>query len=106
MFLLVFYRLGNAPYYLIKPVLEKYNPEHLFRIEDYNPDLISDDDELWETHCKSEFKDKFPGEDESWRELYIRLKYEREMKLKSITAHIKITAEKATPSTISNTYFI
>lgn len=28
---------GNAPYYLIKPVLEKCNPDQLFRLEDYNP---------------------------------------------------------------------
>jgi hypothetical protein len=83
---------------LIKPVLQKCNPMHLFRMEDYNPDLVTEDDELWEVHCKSDFKGKYPSEDESWRELYIRLKYERERKLESITKHIeRRTKEKAEP---------
>lgn len=60
-------------------------------------DLVTEDDELWEAHSRQEFKDKKPGEDETWRELFIRLKYEREVKLKSITAHINRKSQKAAP---------
>lgn len=63
-------------------------------------DLVTEDDELWEAHSRQEFKDKKPGEDETWRELFIRLKYEREVKLKSITAHINRKSQKAAPGSI------
>lgn len=66
-------------------------------------DLVTEDDELWEGHCKQEFKGKKPGEDETWRELFIRLKYERELKLKSITAHINRKSQKATPGRLQTT---
>jgi len=98
--------LGNVPYFLIKPVLEKCNPDQLFRLEDFNPELVAEDDELWETHCQAEFKNKKPGEDESWRELYIRLKYERELKLKHITAHINRNQQKAQPVRTTKLAFV
>lgn len=98
--------LGNAPYYLIKPVLEKCNPDQLFKLEDFNPELVSEDDELWELHCKQEFKGKIPEEDESWRELFVRLKYEREVKLKSITANIHRKSQKAAPVRTTKLAFV
>ena len=33
---------GNAPYDLLKPILERGKPEDIMRIEDYNPRLIED----------------------------------------------------------------
>ena len=69
-------------------------------------ELVDDDDELWETHCIQEFKNKKPSEEETWRELYIRLKYERELKLKSITAHINRNQQKQTPGNNQKTVCI
>ena len=62
-----------------------------------NQELVTEDDELWAAHSKQEFKGKKPDEDETWRELFIRLKYEREVKLKSITANINRKSQKAAP---------
>ncbi|RWS11045.1 transcription elongation factor B polypeptide 3-like protein [Dinothrombium tinctorium] len=89
--------MGCVPYYLIKPVLKKCTPEQLFRLEDYNPTLVEEDDELWFDHCQSEFRDQTPDEFESWRELYIRCQIERESKLKKITGNIKKSMSKSLP---------
>jgi hypothetical protein len=33
--------------------------------------LVEDSDELWEIHCKTDFKQYTPDELENWRELYL-----------------------------------
>lgn len=45
-------------------------------------------DHLWGKHCKREFKDSRLLEYESWKEMYIRLSEEREMKLQRLTKSI------------------
>ncbi|XP_023230064.1 transcription elongation factor B polypeptide 3-like [Centruroides sculpturatus] len=87
---------GGVPYFLLKPVLQRCNPIQLYSLEDYNPDLLEDTDELWEIHCKREFRNTEPDEDETWRELYLRKYDERESKLKSVTANISASMAKAT----------
>jgi transcription elongation factor B polypeptide 3 len=89
--------VGDAPYYLIKPVLRKCDPVQLMRVEDLNPVLLEDTDELWAEHCSREFKGKEPEEDESWREFYFRAKDERTQRLQSITRNIKASKDKAAP---------
>ena len=55
---------------LLLPVLEKCTASQLERIEQYNPDLVLESDEMWKNHVQREFKDAEPEEFESWRELY------------------------------------
>ncbi|XP_067138504.1 transcription elongation factor B polypeptide 3 [Centruroides vittatus] len=86
---------GGVPYFLLKPVLQRCNPIQLYSLEDYNPDLLEDTDELWEIHCKREFRNTEPDEDETWRELYLRKYDERESKLRSVTANISASMAKA-----------
>lgn len=45
-------------------------------------------DHLWGRHCQREFKDSKLQEYESWKEMYIRLSEEREMKLQRLTKSI------------------
>lgn len=45
-------------------------------------------DHLWGKHCKREFKDSRLLEYESWKEMYIRLSEEREIKLQRLTKSI------------------
>ncbi|XP_053213891.1 transcription elongation factor B polypeptide 3-like [Panonychus citri] len=86
--------LGDAPYWLIKPVLEKCSSNQLFILEDYNPRLTEDDDELWKWHCEKEFRDWKRQEDETWRDLFVRAEQERKRKLEQITRSIDLK-EKA-----------
>lgn len=91
--------VGGIPYYILKPVLRLATPEQLFKIEQYNPKLAEDTDELWEYHCNKHFK-KYCStrrEEELWRELYIRCIEEREARLKGLTEGIKKKIEQAQP---------
>ncbi|XP_076361803.1 uncharacterized protein LOC143252880 isoform X2 [Tachypleus tridentatus] len=88
---------GGVPYELLKPVLERCSPTQLYMLEDYNPYLLENTDELWEVHCKRDFRGRNPDEEETWRELYLRLFDEREAKLKRITANISKTMSKYIP---------
>lgn len=89
--------MGDTPYTLLKPVLEKCTPNQLFTIEKYNPHFLYDTNELWEIHCKRDYKLLSPLEHETWRDVYLRGFDEREEKLKHITANISASMLKATP---------
>lgn len=89
--------MGDTPYKLLKPVLEKCTPNQLFTIEKYNPHFLYDTNELWEIHCKRDYKLLSPLEHETWRDVYLRGFDEREEKLKNITANISASMLKATP---------
>ncbi|KAI1305358.1 Transcription elongation factor B polypeptide 3 [Halotydeus destructor] len=92
--------LGDAPYYLMKSVLTKCTPAQLTRIEEYNDHLLDETEELWEDHCRAQFKDQFPEEDdgETWRDLFARAMRDRERKLTKLTNSIRKTTEaKAAP---------
>lgn len=88
---------GGVPYSILKPVLERATPGQLFNVENHNPDLIGDTDELWGLHCKKLFKGQRPQEMESWRDMYLRCCDEREAKLRSLTQNIKQSQEKSLP---------
>lgn len=91
---------GGVPFDLLKPVLERASPEQLMNLENYNPYLMEDSDILWEQHCKRNFRmhKRKEEECESWREMYIRCSEERDAKLRSLTANIKMSqAEKVAP---------
>lgn len=89
--------VGDAPYYLLKPVLEKCTPVQLQKIESYNQynfTFLLDADELWKQHCRSEFKFMDREDEETWRSCYMRAKKEREDKLNAIARQIKKKTEK------------
>lgn len=88
---------GGVPYDILKPVLEKATPDQLYILENHNPYLIEDTDELWQFHCMKEFRTKHREEMESWRDMYIRCLDEREAKLKALTANIKLAQDKSLP---------
>ncbi|KAH1013139.1 hypothetical protein HUJ05_012172 [Dendroctonus ponderosae] len=88
---------GGVPYSILKPILEKANPNQLYMLEFHNPYLIEDTDELWQLHCQKEFRNKKREELESWREMYLRCLDEREAKLKALTANIKQSQDKSIP---------
>lgn len=89
--------LGNIPFDIVQPVLERCTPSQLYTLEDFNPYLLEDTDDLWKSHCNKEFKFREPEDMESWRELYLRLHDERETKLRNITANISAQMAKQNP---------
>ncbi|KAG8184846.1 hypothetical protein JTE90_012094 [Oedothorax gibbosus] len=82
------YMGGVVPYFVLKQVLVKCTPQQLYNIEDYNPYLLEDTQELWEVHYKKEFRNLQRQENETWRDAYLRAVEEREMKFRNITANI------------------
>ncbi|KAB0800486.1 hypothetical protein PPYR_01375 [Photinus pyralis] len=88
---------GGVPYLILKPVIERANPDQLFMLEHHNPYLIEDTDELWQLHCNKEFRSKKREELETWRDMYMRCLDEREAKLQALTANIKQSQDKSLP---------
>lgn len=88
---------GGVPYSILKPVLERATASQLFSMEHHNIYLMEDSDELWKLHCQREFKTKTRNEMETWREMYLRCIDERDAKLKSLTANIKLSQDKSLP---------
>ncbi|KAM6168014.1 elongin-A3-like [Erethizon dorsatum] len=67
------YDVSFIPDCVLRPVLEKCPPHELRRIETCNEGLAEKTDDLWKLHCHRDFKDQQPVEQESWRELHLRL---------------------------------
>ncbi|XP_050297213.1 transcription elongation factor B polypeptide 3 [Anthonomus grandis grandis] len=88
---------GGVPYSILKPILEKANPDQLYQLEFHNPYLMDDSDELWQLHCHKEFRNKKREELETWRDMYMRCLDEREAKLKALTANIKHSQDTSMP---------
>ncbi|XP_058117763.1 transcription elongation factor B polypeptide 3 [Anopheles ziemanni] len=88
---------GGIPFYILKPVLERANPNQLLHLEHFNPHFVEDSDVLWEQHCKRTFRAKQRNEEEleTWREMFLRCSEERDAKLKSLTQNIKLAQEQA-----------
>ncbi|XP_029963039.1 elongin A, like [Salarias fasciatus] len=87
---------GGVPFEILEPVLERCTPEQLLHIEECNPGYIGVTDHLWGKHCQRDFKDSKLQEYESWKEMYVRLSKEREMKLKRLTKTI-VSAQSRKP---------
>ncbi|XP_043830593.1 elongin-A-like [Dromiciops gliroides] len=81
--------VGNVPYTVLEPVLEKCTPKQLHRIEEYNQLLTENTDKLWKIHCNRDFTRERPREFESWKELYLRLQKAREQRLLFLTENIR-----------------
>ncbi|XP_059686637.1 elongin-A-like [Gavia stellata] len=82
------YEVGGVPFSALEPVLERCTPEQLYRIEERNPVLIEDTDQLWHNHCLRDFKNEKPEAFESWREMYLRLHNAREQRLLTLVHNI------------------
>ncbi|KHN79957.1 Transcription elongation factor B polypeptide 3 [Toxocara canis] len=80
--------VGDTPYYLLKPVLERCSPEQLCFIERRNPHLMEDSDELWEKVVNRTFPKCQTGDDETWRDCYTRMCAETDRKLKMLSSRI------------------
>lgn len=88
---------GGIPYEILKPILERATMQQLLAIEHYNPYLVEETDDLWQTHCKRHFRGRQPEELESWRELFLRLQDEQQAKFEKLTKNIKAAQEKSVP---------
>ncbi|NXS11995.1 ELOA1 protein, partial [Neodrepanis coruscans] len=88
--------VGGVPFEILEPVLSRCTPEQLFRIEECNLMFIKDSDHLWKKHCQRDFKNEGLLENESWREMYLRLFNQREEKLKMLTRNI-LSAQSEKP---------
>ncbi|XP_007507229.1 elongin-A-like [Monodelphis domestica] len=84
------YEVGQVPYDLLRPVLERCSPKELYRIEEYNPTFLEDSDSLWKIHCSRDFRNEQPEEFESWREMYLRLHDAQEQRLRHLTQSIQL----------------
>ncbi|XP_071043461.1 transcription elongation factor B polypeptide 3 isoform X2 [Parasteatoda tepidariorum] len=90
--------MGEIPYFLLESMLQRCTPSQLYRIEDFNPYLLEDTNELWEVHCKRDYRTAKPQENETWRELYWRSHDEREQRLRSVTANISALIANSNPT--------
>lgn len=88
---------GGVPYIILKPVLETASSKQLVVIEHHNPYLVGESDELWQFHCQREHKSQRPLHLETWRDMYIRCSYEKEAKLKALSANIKLSRANSVP---------
>ncbi|KXJ16746.1 Transcription elongation factor B polypeptide 3 [Exaiptasia diaphana] len=75
------------------PVLLKCTPQQLLHLEDCNPEITEESDDLWQTHYRREFKTENRLKGLSWRDSYLAKHEEREERLKKINA--KISASQA-----------
>ncbi|NXA86901.1 ELOA1 protein, partial [Melanocharis versteri] len=87
---------GGVPFEILEPVLTRCTPEQLFRVEKCNLMFIKETDHLWKKHCQRDFKSESLLENESWREMYLRLFNQREEKLKILTKNI-LSAQSEKP---------
>ncbi|XP_017786148.1 PREDICTED: transcription elongation factor B polypeptide 3-like [Nicrophorus vespilloides] len=89
--------ITGVPYSLIKPILEKMTPEQLLKVECQKPYIRKESSELWKFHVQKHFQDERKGVMESWREMYMRCKNERERKLKDVMKIVKRSQDNCVP---------
>ncbi|XP_071463323.1 elongin-A3-like [Marmota flaviventris] len=77
------------PHSLFGSALEKCTPEQLSHAEGCHQGTAEETDQLWRLHCGQEFKGETPKENESWREMYLRLQDAREQRLQALTSKIR-----------------
>ncbi|RIB08878.1 RNA polymerase II transcription factor SIII subunit A-domain-containing protein [Gigaspora rosea] len=79
------YKVGKAPYYLLKPVLRHCTPDELRNLEEANPHIMDEDMELWRDHYVRDNSNPsrriVDPDDEDWRQLYWRSKEEQASRL-------------------------
>lgn len=88
---------GGVPFDLLRPVLERASSTQLYSLENFNPYLLEDTDQLWKLLCQKEYRKAVREELETWRDLYLRCHEEREARLKILTSKNKSAMATATP---------
>ncbi|GAV01502.1 hypothetical protein RvY_12206 [Ramazzottius varieornatus] len=81
---------GYIPYDVIKPVLESCSSAQLLRLEQFNPYLMEDADELWQKHCDRDFKTGADLEDDymTYRDMHAGKVIDREERLRNLSDSI------------------
>lgn len=84
--------IGDCPFELVKPILEKARPEHLIDLEEKSPHLKVDTQPLWKDHVLRDFglelqKRNILNNIDDWRGLYGKLKKKR-------NAHYNVASAK------------
>ncbi|RHZ81324.1 hypothetical protein Glove_121g81 [Diversispora epigaea] len=90
-------KIGMAPYWLLKPLFEKFTSDELERLENLNPRLRNEDSELWRKHFADHFPDifrkcDFPGQD--WRKFYFTQRNEQTERLKRAQEKLRKSTEE------------
>lgn len=62
---------GGVPFDLLRPVLERASSTQLYSLENFNPYLLEDTDQLWKLLCQKEYRKAVREELETWRDLYL-----------------------------------
>jgi len=62
---------GGVPFDLLRPVLERASSTQLYSLENFNPYLLEDTDQLWKLLCEKEYRKAVREELETWRDLYL-----------------------------------
>lgn len=88
-------------FHIVQSFLERLSVSQLERIERWNPHFMPDDDALWERHCRRDFKScrevaQGPGRKHTWRQLYQRLREDKDRRLDSLARAITANKVKAT----------
>lgn len=89
-------------FHVVQSFLERLSVAQLERIERWNPHFVPDDDVLWERHCRRDFKScrevsQGPSRGgAAWRQLYHRLRDDKERRLSSLARAISANKVKAT----------
>lgn len=85
-----FVSLGDLPCLLVKPILQACSATNLAHLEDQSPHLREDTEDLWQRHVAERFKQVYQKhEDEDWRGLYDRLKFQQSERLREATARLR-----------------
>jgi hypothetical protein len=85
-----FVSLGDLPFILVKPILQACSATQLVLLEDQSPHLREDTQEIWYRHTTERFRSQFDKqENEDWRDVYERLKFDESERLKNATARLR-----------------
>jgi hypothetical protein len=85
-----FISLGDLPFVLVQPILQRCSATQLAALEDHSPHLREDTQEIWARHVTERFKlGVVQRNGEDWRDLYERCILEEGERLKCATARLR-----------------
>ncbi|RIA82432.1 RNA polymerase II transcription factor SIII subunit A-domain-containing protein [Glomus cerebriforme] len=92
------YKLGDAPYHLLEPILKFCTDEELRQLEEVNSRLIDEDMELWKRFLQQKLPDQLlPDNPEDYRKTYLNIIDEEKEKKERIIGNLRraMAKEKA-----------
>ena len=85
-----FVSLGDLPFILVQPILQACSATQLALLEDQSPHLRQDTQDIWHRLVSERFRVQFEiEENEDWRDVYERLKFDENERLKNATARLR-----------------